>query len=254
MFFRREDFRIEVCANSVNSVLAAKAAGADRVELCAGMPEGGTTPSYGCIAEACAVGGIAVHVIVRPRGGDFLYDEVEKREMLRDIRMLKEMGVKGVVAGMLRADGKIDEAFLRQCVQEASPLPFTFHRAFDRCVDPMEALTVLEACGVARLLTSGQASDALRGADLIARLQRQARRVVIMPGCGITSGNIARIAEKTGTREFHLSGRVRQESRMSFRHPEFDHEEQVRVDGYAYDVSSVQKISSAIKELVSFES
>lgn len=250
MFTKRSEFKIEVCANSVNSVLAAKAAGADRVELCAGMPEGGTTPSYGCIAEACAVGGIAVNVIVRPRGGDFLYDEVEKREMLRDIRMLREMGVDGVVVGMLRANGSIDEEFLRQCVQEASPLPLTFHRAFDRCAEPMEALSVIESCGVARLLTSGQAPDALQGADLIANLVSKSKSIIIMPGCGVNAGNIARIAEKTGAREFHLSGRVWQPSQMKFRHPVFDKEDSVRIDGYDYQISSEEKIAKAIEGLM----
>ncbi|MCM1041410.1 MAG: copper homeostasis protein CutC [Bacteroides sp.] len=250
MFAKREDFTIEVCANSVNSVLAARQAGADRVELCMGMPEGGTTPSYGCIAEACAAGGIKVNVIVRPRGGDFLYDEVEKKVMLRDIRMLKDMGVDGVVTGMLRENGSIDGEFLRQCVREAAPLPVTFHRAFDRCADPMEALSVLEDCGVVRLLTSGQRADALQGADLIARLVQKARHLAVMPGCGVSAENIAEIARRTGAREFHLSGKVRQESAMTFRHKEFDKEEKVSIDGYAYQISGVEKISAAIEALL----
>ncbi len=250
MFQDRTRFRIEVCANSVNSVLAAKEAGADRVELCAGMPEGGTTPSYGCIMEACAVGGIAVNVIVRPRGGDFLYDAVEKKEMLRDIRMIRESGAAGVVFGMLRADGSIDEEFLRQCIREAAPLPVTFHRAFDRCADPMEALSVLEDCGVARLLTSGQRADALQGVDLIARLVQASKNIIVMPGCGVSAENIALIAQKTGAEEFHLSGRVRRESRMLFRHPEFEREEPVRIDGYAHQISGVEKIRAAIAALL----
>lgn len=250
MFKERNLFKIEVCANSVNSVLAAREAGADRVELCAGMPEGGTTPSYGCIMEACAVEGIQVNVIVRPRGGDFLYDAVEKKEMLRDIRMIRESGAQGVVCGMLRADGSIDEEFLRQCIQEAAPLPVTFHRAFDRCADPMEALSVLEDCGVTRLLTSGQRSDALQGTDLIARLVQASQNIIVMPGCGILSENIALIAQKTGAREFHLSGRVRRESRMVFRHPEFEREETLRIDGYAHQISGVEKIRAAIAALL----
>lgn len=250
MLKERSLFKIEVCANSVNSVLAAREAGADRVELCAGMPEGGTTPSYGCIMEACAVEGIQVNVIVRSRGGDFLYDAVEKKEMLRDIRMIRESGADGVVCGMLRADGSIDEEFLRQCIQEAAPLPVTFHRAFDRCADPMKALSVLEDCGVTRLLTSGQRSDALQGADLIARLVQASKHIIVMPGCGVSSENIALIAQKTGAREFHLSGRVRRESRMVFRHPEFEREETLRIDGYAHQISGVEKIRAAIAALL----
>lgn len=250
MLKERSLFKIEVCANSVNSVLAAREAGADRVELCAGMPEGGTTPSYGCIMEACAVEGIQVNVIVRSRGGDFLYDAVEKKEMLRDIRMIRESGADGVVCGMLRADGSIDGEFLRQCIQEAAPLPVTFHRAFDRCADPMKALSVLEDCGVTRLLTSGQRSDALQGADLIARLVQASKHIIVMPGCGVSSENIALIAQKTGAREFHLSGRVRRESRMVFRHPEFEREETLRIDGYAHQISGVEKIRAAIAALL----
>ena len=250
MFQDRSRFKIEVCANSVNSVLAAKEAGADRVELCVGMPEGGTTPSYGCIAGACAVGGIKVNVIVRSRGGDFLYDAVERQEMLRDIRIVKELGAHGVVFGMLREDGSIDEEFLRQCMQEAAPLPVTFHRAFDRCADPLQALEVLESCGVTRLLTSGQRSNALIGSELIARLIQKAKRIIVMPGCGVSAENIALIAQKTGAVEFHLSGRVRQESKMSFRHIEFDKEDNVAIDGYAYQISGVEKIRAAIGALL----
>lgn len=174
---KREDFKIEVCANSVESVWAAQKAGADRVELCAGMPEGGTTPSYACIKMACQVPGIAVNVIIRPRGGDFLYSEEEKAIILEDIRCAKELGASGIVSGMLTENGEVDAEFLRQCVQEAYPLPFTFHRAFDMCNDPFAALKVLHECGCRRLLSSGMKATALEGAQLLGELVRMSKEM-----------------------------------------------------------------------------
>ena len=158
---KRSEFKIEVCANSVESVKAAAEAGADRVELCAGMPEGGTTPSYGCIKQACMVEGIAVNVIIRPRGGDFLYSAEEQAVMLDDIRIAKQLGAAGIVSGMLQEDGQVDRAFLEQCIEASYPLPFTFHRAFDMCREPLEALEVLESAGCARILSSGMKNSAL---------------------------------------------------------------------------------------------
>lgn len=184
---KREDFKIEVCANSVESVWAAQKAGADRVELCAGMPEGGTTPSYACIKMACQVPGIAVNVIIRPRGGDFLYSEEEKAIILEDIRCAKELGASGIVSGMLTENGEVDAEFLRQCVQEAYPLPFTFHRAFDMCNDPFSALKVLHECGCRRLLSSGMKATALEGAQLLGELVRMSKEMSTEMGAGAST-------------------------------------------------------------------
>lgn len=196
---KREDFKIEVCANSVESVWAAQKAGADRVELCAGMPEGGTTPSYACIKMACQVPGIAVNVIIRPRGGDFLYSEEEKAIILEDIRCAKELGASGIVSGMLTENGEVDAEFLRQCVQEAYPLPFTFHRAFDMCNDPFAALKVLQECGCRRLLSSGMKATALEGAQLLGELVRMSKEMSERMRAELSAGGCAGVWGEPGS-------------------------------------------------------
>lgn len=196
---KREDFKIEVCANSVESVWAAQKAGADRVELCAGMPEGGTTPSYACIKMACQVPGIAVNVIIRPRGGDFLYCEEEKAIILEDIRCAKELGASGIVSGMLTENGEVDAEFLRQCIQEAYPLPFTFHRAFDMCNDPFAALKVLQECGCRRLLSSGMKATALEGAQLLGELVRMSKGVSAGVSAGVSERKRAELSAGPGS-------------------------------------------------------
>ncbi|MDR2497994.1 MAG: copper homeostasis protein CutC [Tannerellaceae bacterium] len=224
---------IEICADSAYSCVEAEAGGARRVELCAGIPEGGTTPSYGEIRTARSLVSIGIHVIIRPRGGDFLYSSNEIRSMQYDIEMAKDLGADGYAMGCLMPDGNIDTGLLQQLVRAASPLPVTFHRAFDVCRDPFLGLEQIIDCGCARLLTSGQAPDAVQGIALIADLiRRAAGRIVIMPGCGVREHNIARIEAETGATEFHTSARRTMPSRMEFRNervpmsipglPEFD--------------------------------
>ena len=157
---KREDFKIEVCANSVESVEAAVRAGADRVELCAGMPEGGTTPSWGTIRLARERMDAGLHVIIRPRGGDFLYSDLECEVMLRDIEEARRIGVDGLVFGCLTADGQVDVKRMKDLMAAAGGLPVTFHRAFDMCCDPLQALRDVRALGCRRILTSGQEATA----------------------------------------------------------------------------------------------
>ena len=184
----------EICVDSVAGVAAAKAAGADRVELCADLLEGGITPSRGMIRRARAIGGIRLHVIIRPRGGDFLFDDDEFAVMEGDIEAAKAEGADGVVIGLLRADATIDEARTRRLIELARPLSVTFHRAFDMAVDPYAALETLIGLGVDRVLTSGQEESVLEGLPLIRDLiGRAGERIVIMPGGGITMRNVARI-------------------------------------------------------------
>lgn len=213
---------IEICANSAQSCVEAEQGGATRVELCAAIPEGGTTPSYGEIKAAQAVtSSIDINVIIRPRGGDFLYSPLEIDSMLYDIALCKELGVHGVVVGCLTAEGDIDVALLRRLVEAARPLSVTFHRAFDVCRDPFMALEQLIEAGCDRILTSGQQSDAVKGIPLLRELvERAAGRIIIMPGCGVREGNIARIEAETGAKEFHTSARRVLESRMLFRNEE----------------------------------
>jgi copper homeostasis protein len=210
---------IEICANSAQSVVEAEAGGARRVELCAAIPEGGTTPSYGEIRTAQALtSSIDINVIIRPRGGDFLYTQAEVQAMLYDIEMARRLGVHGVVFGCLTAKGDIDTALITRLIEAARPLSVTCHRAFDVCRSPFEALEQLIATGCDRILTSGQQPDAVRGIPMIAQLVRiAAGRIIIMPGCGVRESNIERIERETGATEFHTSARSLLPSRMTYR-------------------------------------
>jgi len=210
---------IEICANSAQSCLEAERGGATRVELCAAIPEGGTTPSYGEIKTAQELtSSVDINIIVRPRGGDFLYTEAEVRAMLHDIEMAKQLQVHGVVVGCLTPEGDIDVPLLKQLVEAAKPLSVTFHRAFDVCRDPFAALEQIIAAGCDRILTSGQEADAVKGIPLIAELVKcAAGRIIIMPGCGVRENNIAQIERETGATEFHTSARSVVHSRMVYR-------------------------------------
>ena len=212
---------VEVCANGVESCLAAQEGGADRVELCAGIPEGGTTPSYGEIKVARRVlTTTRLHVIIRPRGGDFLYSDLEVERMAADIDVCRELGVDGVVFGCLRADGTIDVEKNRYLMDCAKGMSVTMHRAFDRAADPEQALEDIIGLGFDRILTSGQQPNAIQGADLLALLNRQAAgRIILMAGSGVTEDNIAELRAKTGLHEFHFSGREPQPSAMQYVNP-----------------------------------
>lgn len=210
---------IEICANSAQSCVEAEMGGAKRVELCAGIPEGGTTPSYGEIRMAQKLTSkIDINVIIRPRGGDFLYTPAEIEAMLLDIELCKQLNVHGVVFGCLTKEGEIDVSLMRRLIEAAKPLSVTCHRAFDVCRDPFIALEQLIELGCDRILTSGQEENAVKGIPLIARLVKQAAgRIIIMPGCGVREDNIALIEQKTGAMEFHTSARRVIHSRMEYR-------------------------------------
>jgi copper homeostasis protein len=199
--------------------MAAEQGGADRVELCDNLLEGGTTPSAGAIEVARARLGIKLHVIIRPRGGDFCYSEVEHDVMRRDITMVKRLGADGVVIGMLTPDGDVDVERTRELVELARPLSVTFHRAFDMARDPYQALDQLIDLGVDRILTTGQEATVLEGLDLIAELVRRAgERVIVMPG-GASQRNIAKVVAQSGARELHVIGPMAIDSEMRFRNP-----------------------------------
>ena len=210
---------LEICAGSVESAIAARDGGAARIELCAALEIGGTTPSAGLIAEARKIEGIVLNVIIRPRGGDFLYNEHEAACMEQDIRTCRQLGADGVVIGALTADGDIDTALCKRLIDAAKGMSITFHRAFDMCRDPKRALEELIAIGCDRVLTSGQAATAEAGLPLLKELVQQAAgRISIMPGCGVNSGNAARILQATGAAEIHASARKSVGSGMLFRH------------------------------------
>lgn len=210
---------LEICAGSVESAIAARDGGAARIELCAALEIGGTTPSAGLIAEARKIEGIVLNVIIRPRGGDFLYNEHEAACMEQDIRTCRQLGADGVVIGALTAEGDIDTALCKRLIDAADGMSITFHRAFDMCRDPKRALEELIAIGCDRVLTSGQAATAEAGLPLLKELVQQAAgRISIMPGCGVNSGNAARILQATGAAEIHASARKNVGSGMLFRH------------------------------------
>ncbi len=198
--------------------MAAERGGADRVELCAALVEGGTTPSLGAIREARARTRLRIMVMIRPRAGDFLYSDVDLAVMERDIRAAKEIGVDGVVFGLLDPDGDVDVPRTGRLVEIARPLEVTFHRAFDHTRDPVLALEKLIAAGVTRVLTSGQERTAAEGAALLARLVGLAgSRIAVMPGGGIREHNVREIVERTGAREVHLSAGGAEPSAMIFK-------------------------------------
>lgn len=210
MIMNREYFKFEVCANSVASCIAAEQAGADRVELCAGIPEGGTTPSLGAIAVARDVlKNTKLHVIIRPRGGDFLYSEEELEQMFHDINVCRKWGVDGVVFGCLTSEGRVHMLDNRDLMDEAKGMSVTFHRAFDRTVDPFKALEDIIGLGFDRILTSGQQPKAIDGVNLLEQLHDKAKgRIHLLAGSGVNEDNIREIYEHTGIHEYHFSARV----------------------------------------------
>lgn len=199
---------LEVAANSVASACAAQAGGAARVELCAALELGGLTPSHGMIALARERLDIAVYVLIRPRGGDFVYHDSEIDTMRRDIEACAALGCDGVVIGALDRHAAVDLAACRALVDAAGAMGVTFHRAFDLTVDPATALEAVVALGCERILSSGGKPDAMQGAEQLRRLVTQAgRRLAVMPGAGVRAGNIAALAHHTGAREFHASAK-----------------------------------------------
>lgn len=241
----------EICANSVESCVAAQAGGADRVELCAGIPEGGTTPSCGDIATARELlTTTRLHVIIRPRGGDFLYSPIEQRIMLKDIETARNLGADGVVFGCLTPEGDIDLPLMEQLMKAAQGMSVTFHRAFDVCRDPHKALEDIIALGCHRILTSGQQPTAEAGITLLRELQQQAQgRITLLAGCGVNEGNIARIASQTGISEFHFSAREQVESLMRFRNPQVSMGGTVCIEEYSRPVTTTRRVRQTINAL-----
>jgi copper homeostasis protein len=209
---------LEVLVDSVESARAAVAGGADRLELCQNLFEGGTTPSAGTIAAVCGAVTVPVNVMLRPRGGDFCYSADEFDVLRRDLAVVRDAGAAGVVFGILRPDGTVDQERSAALVAAARPLSITFHRAFDMVRDPFAALEDLIALGVDRVLTSGQEATVLEGSELIAELiRRAAGRIVVMPGGGIREHNLRRVLAATGAREVHVSGAGSVNSVMEYR-------------------------------------
>lgn len=218
----KKEYKFEICANGVESCVEAQKGGAHRVELCASIPEGGTTPSYGEILVARRVlTATRLHVIIRPRGGDFLYTALELERMAADIDISRKLGADGIVFGCLCKDGSIDMEANRMLMTHARGLSVTFHRAFDRCRNPQQAIEQLVELGFNRILTSGQQPTALQGVPLLKELNAIAGdRITILAGCGVNEDNIRQIADSTGVHEFHFSARVPVKSSMEYINPD----------------------------------
>ncbi len=211
-------YLIEIATSDFLTTSQAVAGGADRIELCANLAEGGTTPSYGQALQCRkSFPEISIFPIIRPRGGDFLYTQQEFEIMLTDIELMKQLGCDGVVIGALEKDGNIHKAYTAAMIEAAYPLEVTFHRAFDRCREPFEALEQLIELGCTRILTSGQQLVVDQGIELIATLNKTADgRIIIMPGSGVRKDNIYQLAQVTGCYEFHSSLRDKTTSQMEF--------------------------------------
>ena len=198
--------KFEICSNSIESCLAAANAGADRVELCSSLSEGGVTPSYSVVEYCVKELPIATNVLIRPRGGDFVYTDLEIEIMKRDIEIFRSIGVDGIVVGCLTNDGDIDTRAMGLLIESAEGMSVTFHRAFDLCQNSLLALETIISLGCERILTSGQAPTAFDGRTLLKELnQKSAGRITIMPGCGVNIDNIKEIVDYTGVCEIHFS-------------------------------------------------
>lgn len=209
-------YTLEVIATSLESLESALEGGADRIELCSNLFCGGTTPSAGLIQAVMSESSVPVHVLIRPRAGDFAYSKSEMNVICRDIEFVKQCGAAGIVCGFLLLDGHIDKEITALIVELAAPLSVTFHRAFDVCRDPLLGLEDLIEAGCHRLLTSGQRNTAFEGRDLITHLVKQAGdRIIIMPGSGVNAENILQLKE-TGAHEFHMSGTVNRDPSCTY--------------------------------------
>lgn len=209
---------LEVCVDSLTSMLIAKSAGADRIELCSALNIGGLTPSYGLMKKAKEVKDLEIFVMIRPRSGDFLYDDNEIETMKNDIEIVKDLGFDGIVTGILKNDGKIDITRMDKLAKHAYPLKTALHRAFDDAKNPEEDIPLLIEMGICRILTSGQKDNAYNGAEYIAKIQKEfGDKITIMPGCGVSYKNINEIYNITKCTNYHLSGKINIGSKMQYR-------------------------------------
>lgn len=245
------DYKLEICTNSVASCIEAQNGGAYRVELCAAIPEGGTTPSYGEISVAREMLDIKLNVIIRPRSGDFLYSEIEHKTMLKDIEIAKSLGADGVVFGCLTADGDVDIERNKELLDAAGDMDTTFHRAFDKCRNPFEALEDIIKLGFNRILTSGQQPKADKGIPLLKELVEKAdNRIIIMPGSGITEDNISHIASETGASEFHLSARTPVKSKMKYKDDNVSMGgTNITIDEYVQNITNAARVKATLAQL-----
>ncbi|MET4080079.1 copper homeostasis protein [Pedobacter sp. UYP30] len=241
-------FKLEVCANSYRSALAAQLGGAARVELCDNLAEGGTTPSYAQIALSKKNLDIEIWPIIRPRGGDFLYTDIEFELILEDTKICKSLRCEGIVTGILKANGEVDEVRMCEVIKLATPMKVAFHRAFDMCLNKEKALEDLIKLGIVRVLSSGGASSAVEGSETLAAMVTQAHgRITIMPGAGVNANNIQELIKKTGATEFHASAKTPVKSEMMFRNTAA--KMGTVADEYQYELSSKKLVEKLVGKM-----
>ena len=234
---------LELAVFNLPSALTAAAGGADRIEVCENYSNGGTTPSYGILKTVREKVSIPAFVMICPRAGDFLYSDDEFEVIKKDILLSKQLGFDGTVCGILNMDGSIDKQRTGELVALAYPMEFTFHRAFDRCKDPLQALEDIIECGCNRILTSGQQANVLDGKELIQQLIQQADdRIIILPGGGLRSSNVAELKAFTGATEFHTSAKKLLPTKMQFINSNMNDD----TDQISVDVEEIQRIKSLI--------
>lgn len=230
---------LEVIGFDLVSCLTAESQGADRIELCANPHEGGTTPSYGMIAVAKENTSIQLFPIIRPRGGDFLFSQLEFQSMIADVEQCEQLGCDGVVIGMLVEDGRVDVDRCAELIRYAGAMQVTFHRAFDRVKDPMRSLEEIIDLGCTRILTSGLHPNVELGQEMLRALVDAAgNRITIMPGSGVRSNNILELAKFTGAKAFHSSARSARASSMEYTNPDMDE----TLDSVSIDASEVAEL------------
>lgn len=213
-----DQYILEIAAYSVEGAIEAQSGGASRVELCGNLTEGGTTPSAAVIKLARDRLIIDLNIMIRPRGGDFYYSNIEFETMAKDIEVAKSYGANGVVLGLLLSDGRVDTQRTRMLVDLAAPMSVTFHRAFDMTINPFTALEDIIRCGADRILTSGQENSAPEGVRKIKELvDRAGERIIIMPGSGINEHTVSDVAAVTGAKEFHMSAKKKINGNMEYR-------------------------------------
>ncbi len=235
---------VEICANSYQSAINAQEAGAHRIELCAELAVGGITPSYGLLKKVVHDISIPVHVLIRPRSGDFTYSDSEFEIMKENIVLCKELGCAGIVSGVLNSDHSIDIQRTKELVDLSKPLHFTFHRAFDWVINPKEAIVKLEEIGVDRILTSGQETAAEKGIELLKELKDKTN-VKIMPGGGININNV-KLFKEAGFDEIHLSASTQIQTINT---PKVSMNSSKLFDETRISFSDIQKIQNIISKI-----
>lgn len=238
---------VEVCANSVHSALNAQKAGADRIELCSELAVGGITPSYGLLKKIRELISIPVHVLIRPRSGDFTYSQAEFEIMKENILLCKDLGFAGIVSGVLDDQNNLEVARTSELVLLTGDLHFTFHRAFDWLPNPEEALLKLQEMGVQTILSSGQAANSIEGLELLKTLQRKSEKITIMPGGGVKPHN-AHFFKEAGFKAIHLSGThfvptLKVMPKVSMNSPTFLSDNQLAVS----KVENIENVVKAVK-------